>query len=132
MRGDAFSWRPCLDQRSAYHRAFPSLAQPLSDMRIPKVWVSADEPTTWPDGSRQVVRAFGWSDGDIAEARARATEAVKRLAERIRAGQEFPERYSYADRPVREEIVPERELSLAADRALVTRNADGCLVLNTA
>jgi hypothetical protein len=101
-------------------------------VRIPKVWVSADEPTTWPDGSRQVVRAFGWSDGDIAEARVRATEAVKRLAERIRAGQEFPERYSYADRPVREEIIPARELSLGPDRALVTRNADGCLVLNTA
>ena len=101
-------------------------------MKIPKVWVSADEQAKWPDGSTSMVRAFGWSDGDLAEARTRAVEAVKRLAERITAGQPFPERYSYADRPVREEIIATRDLTLDATRAIVTRNGDGCLVLNTA
>lgn len=101
-------------------------------MKIPKLWVSADEKATWPDGSTSMVRAFGWSEGDVAEARNRAVEAVKRLAERIRAGEDFPERYSYADRPVREEIIAAPDLRLPAERAMVTRNGDGCLVLNTA
>ena len=78
------------------------------------------------------MRAFGWSEGDLAEAKSRALAAAKKVAERIAAGQEFPERYSYADRPVREEIIETRELTLAPERAMVTRNGDGCLVLNTA
>jgi len=67
-------------------------------VKIPKLWVSAEAPSQFPDGSAFTARAYGWSLGDVAEAKERAVAAARRLAE----------------------------------RGVVTRNNDGCLVLNTA
>lgn len=78
------------------------------------------------------VTALGWSDRSLAEARERAEETLRRLVARVRAGEPFPERYAYASRPLREEIIERRGPAGGQPRAIITRNSYGSLVLNTA
>lgn len=102
-------------------------------MLIPRYWSRAEAQATTPDG--RPVQLFVWrgSRGSAAEAQALADEAVARVAARVERGEGFPERYSYADRPLREEVI--REIpGGGADTpdAAITRNAYGAQVLNTA
>lgn len=101
-------------------------------MRIPRFWASATGSAAAARGRPVPVKSFGWSDQTIDEARARAAESLGRLVDRIARGMPFPERYGYADRPVREEILSEVRAHDGAVVALVTRNAFGAAVLNTA
>ena len=100
-------------------------------MLIPKHWSRADSEATTPDGKRVRFHVWRGSVSDLAEAEAAAKEAVERMAARIRAGQGFPERYAYGDRPLREEIVQEIGSNGSGPTAAVTRNSYGALVLNT-
>lgn len=59
-----------------------------------------------------------------------ARERSERTAQRMREGMD-PERYGYADRPLREEILETLEAPPEA-ACIVTRNAYGCRVMNTA
>jgi hypothetical protein len=103
-------------------------------MLIPRFWHRAESQAVKPDG--QPVRFHVWrgSRGSEADARVLAEQAVQRVAERIRAGMGFPEKYTYADRPLREEVVREITGSGTADEpdAAITRNVYGALVLNAA
>src|SRR5688500_11963471 len=106
-------------------------------MLIPRFWSRAESTATTPDG--RFVRFHVWrgSRSSEAEAQSQAQEAVGRIAERIRSGAGFPERYAYGDRPLREEVVTEFASGAAgatvdAPDAAITRNSYGALVLNAA
>jgi hypothetical protein len=104
-------------------------------MLIPRYWSRAEGQATTPDGRPTRFHVWRGSRTSAAEAQALANEAVGRIADRIQRGQGFPERYSYGDRPLREEVV--REIPGAAATsdvpdAALTRNSYGALVLNAA
>ena len=101
-------------------------------MLIPRYWSRAESTATTPAG--KFVRFHVWrgSRSSPAEAQALADEAVGRIADRIRSGAGFPERYAYGDRPLREEVVGEFPAAATAEApdAAITRNSYGALVLN--
>ncbi|MBV9772773.1 MAG: hypothetical protein JO040_02425 [Gemmatimonadetes bacterium] len=103
-------------------------------MLIPRYWRRADSQATTPDGRRIHFHVWRGSRSSEGEAATLAEEAIGRIAARIAAGEGFPERYSYGDRPLREEV--EREFPAAdggdAPEAAITRNSYGALVLNAA
>ena len=103
-------------------------------MLIPRYWSRAESHATTPDGKPVRFHVWRGSRSSAAEAQALADEAVARIAERVRQGAGFPEKYSYGDRPLREEVV--RELpglgGAEAPDAAITRNSYGALVLNAA
>jgi len=95
-------------------------------MHFPKHWITVCD---------QGLRAWGWSDQDVAEATARAHERLARIKAWLAQGKRtaVSPRYGYADdRPLREEVVREFHAPEGALRAAITRNSYGCLVLNTA
>lgn len=67
-----------------------------------------------------------WSDVSLADAQEQATKRAQELADIFASGKRL-DRYSYGDRPVREEIIN----TLSSD-AVITRNVYGALVLNAA
>lgn len=95
-------------------------------MHVPHYWARAEAPLA---GGAQV-SAWRWSDESLEAARAAAAARVAELAAAIAAGRR-PDRADYADRPLREERL---EVHPAAGEpiAIVTRNAQGAEVLNTA
>lgn len=101
-------------------------------MLIPRYWSRAESTATTPAG--KFVRFHVWrgSRASAAEAQTLADEAVGRIADRIRSGAGFPERYAYGDRPLREEVVGEFPAAATAEApdAAITRNSYGALVLN--
>jgi hypothetical protein len=103
-------------------------------MLIPRYWSRAESQATTPAGKPVRFHVWRGSRSSAAEAQTLADEAVARVAERIRRGDGFPERYAYGDRPLREEVV--RELPGTggdeAPDAAITRNSYGALVLNAA
>jgi len=98
-------------------------------MRVFKYWAkgSADVET---NRGEWTLECFGGSNTSLEDAARRAVEKARRAAEAVRMGNE-PDRYGYADRPLREEVVQE---ILQGDTpvAVITRNSHGSLVLNTA
>ncbi|HEX8694756.1 MAG TPA: hypothetical protein VF746_20185 [Longimicrobium sp.] len=102
-------------------------------MLIPRFWSRADSQAVTPDGKQVQFHVWRGSRSDPAEADALAREAVERIAGRIRRGEGFPERYSYGDRPLREEVVRELPGATEAEpEVAITRNSYGALVLNAA
>ncbi|MFL5385441.1 MAG: hypothetical protein ACJ8GN_23210 [Longimicrobiaceae bacterium] len=103
-------------------------------MLIPRYWSRAESHATTPDGRPVRFHVWRGSRSSAAEAQAAADQAVARIAERIRQGAGFPERYAYADRPLREEVVRELPGSGGPETpdAAITRNSYGALVLNAA
>lgn len=100
-------------------------------MNIPRFWTSAEGAADTSAGRATPLKCYGWSHDNIADAKARATEALARLLERVRQGAPFPEKYVYADRPIREEILEEMHDADGQLQGLITRNAYGAAVLNT-
>ncbi|HEX6749839.1 MAG TPA: hypothetical protein VF092_21280 [Longimicrobium sp.] len=103
-------------------------------MLIPRYWSRAESEAVTPDGRTVRFQLWRGARGSIAEAQAAAEQAVARVAERIRSGAGFPEKYSYGDRPLREEVVREIVGAGTPDDpdAAITRNTYGALVLNAA
>lgn len=103
-------------------------------MLIPRYWSRAESQATTPDGKPVRFHVWRGSRNSPAEAQSLAEEAVGRIADRIRRGEGFPERYSYGDRPLREEVVREIPATGGPDapEAAITRNSYGALVLNAA
>jgi hypothetical protein len=107
-------------------------------MLIPRYWSRAESQATTPEGKPVRFHVWRGSRNSPAEAQTLADEAVARIANRVRRGQGFPERYAYGDRPLREEVV--REIAGGAPDAgggdapdaAITRNSYGALVLNAA
>jgi hypothetical protein len=103
-------------------------------MLIPRYWSRAESQAVTPAGKSVRFHVWRGSRSSPAEAQSLAQEAVGRVAARIRAGEGFPERYTYGDRPLREEVVREFPAAGPADApdAAITRNSYGALVLNAA
>ena len=104
-------------------------------MLIPRYWSRADSQATTPDGRPVRFHVWRGSRTSAEDARALAGEAVGRIADRIQRGAGFPERYSYGDRPLREEVIHEIPAGLHDSEvpdAALTRNSYGAVVLNAA
>lgn len=101
-------------------------------MKLPKFWASATGTATSDAGREVPLKCFGWSDGSVNEAKERAAATLARLTSRVREGVGFPEPYSYASRPIREERLEELLGAGGEVHAVVTCNAYGAMVLNTA
>jgi hypothetical protein len=90
----------------------------------------------YPYWSRSAPRfshpAYGYSDVSLSEALERANARAQTLATMIESGNLPDRRYGYGDeRPLREEIL-EQFTHDGATVAVITRNAYGAMVLNTA
>lgn len=99
-------------------------------MHIPSTWVRATGKHPSLPGAP--VTVWGWGD-DASGARTEADGKLKRLLERLRNGEPFPDKYAYGERPLREEtlhVIPGADAAEPA--AMLTRNAYGAQVLNTA
>ena len=101
-------------------------------MKFYHYWVRASADVgrggrVWP------IHRYGFSNVSQDDALAKAQELARRTAELFRLHRD-PHPYAYADRPLREEIV--EAIHLGGDDgdpvAVITRNAYGSLVLNTA
>ena len=101
-------------------------------MILPRHWARAEGRARTPDGKDVPFALWRWSERSLAEAQASAAEAIARVAARIGAGQPFPDRYTYGDRPAREEVIRVHEDASGAAAIAITRNTYGALVLNTA
>lgn len=100
-------------------------------MKIPQYWASAEDEVSESSKGSLPLKCFGWSDESITEAKSRASETLRRLMDRIRAGAPLPEKYLYASRPIREEILEKMTHPDGETLALITRNGYGAAVLNT-
>jgi hypothetical protein len=101
-------------------------------MILPRFWSKGTAQATAPDGRRIPITVWRGSRASPEEAAAEARGAADRMARRIAAGEPFPDRYTYGDRALREEVV--REVSTGPEGepdAALTRNAYGAVVLNT-
>lgn len=91
-------------------------------------------PKFWAQGTCKNFVAWRWSDLSLEEARRLACEAARQVADLAAAGK-LPApgtHYGYPDRPMREPVLQEFRNAEGELVAAVTRNAYGCLVLNTA
>jgi hypothetical protein len=90
-------------------------------------------PQFWARGASGNFFCWRWSSQSLAEAQSLASQAAQQLADRFRAG-DFPPKHGgyYPDRPFREQVMQEIKNDTGEISAVVTRNAYGCLVLNTA
>lgn len=101
-------------------------------MLIPRYWSKSTTQAVAPDGRRIPVEIWRGSLTSEAEAETLARETAERVAARIRAGEGFPDRYTYGERDLREAVV--QEFPAGADgetETALTRNAYGAVVLNT-
>lgn len=110
-------------------RVRPTLECP---MHIPRIWMKITADEQRPDGRPIRLTVWGWGD-DEHSARDIAARRLTRLAERIRRGEPFPDKYTYGDRPLREEILDTITGASTGDpAAIITRNIYGAQILNTA
>jgi hypothetical protein len=102
-------------------------------MIIPRYWSRATADAVAPDGRSIPVEIWRGSRTSQDEAEQLARETVDRVARRIRAGEGFPDRYTYGERDLREAVVQEIPSSTAGAEpdAALTRNSYGAVVLNT-
>jgi hypothetical protein len=92
-----------------------------------------DFPAFWAKGSSGSFTCWRWSHRSLDEAKSLATDAARAVADRFRSGRfDRGNRYAYGDRPLREPVLREFKDAAGATSAVLTRNAYGCLVLNTA
>lgn len=98
-------------------------------------------PRYWSKGSFQAdpgykapfkAQVWQWSDDSLEDAHRKAEEAARRLAQRLEVGQTLPRGYGYSDRPLREPVLREFTCSDGQPAAILSRNAFGCTILNTA
>jgi hypothetical protein len=101
-------------------------------MRIPRYWARAegDTPPDF-DGDRSV-SVWGWSDDSRVDAERNAQQRLTELLDKLQRGLGLPKGYAYGTRPLREQILEELRDRGGRLEALLTRNAYGSVVLNTA
>jgi hypothetical protein len=105
------------------------LAAEVTSMKFYKYWAKANNEAL-SSGTPWKIQRYGASNTSAADAQAKAQELARQTADGVRSG-DFPGGYLYSDRPVREEIV-ESFGEESNPYAVITRNAYGSLVLNTA
>ena len=102
-----------------------------SIMDIPHSWHKAKQDIQHPDGRRFPIAVWGWGSSED-DARSVAAERLKRVADRIRRGEPFPDAYEYATRTIREEILQTIEGDDPdSPDGIITRNRYGAEVMNT-
>ncbi|MBI1903373.1 MAG: hypothetical protein HYS13_19905 [Planctomycetia bacterium] len=101
-------------------------------MFIPRFWSKIDSSAQTPDGGTVLFSCRRGSEVSQEDALAQAQQAAAKIAERIRAGEGFPDKYGYGARPMCEEVLREIPDERGGLAAAITRNAYGSLVLNTA
>lgn len=96
-------------------------------MKFYRYWASAELPATNAKGHPLRLRKWGKSNTSLQEAEQMARKAVEELKRRI-DGKSFEDSdsYAYSMRDIAEEVVSE-----LGPKTGITRNAYGCLVLNT-
>ncbi|HYK89434.1 MAG TPA: hypothetical protein VE398_11730 [Acidobacteriota bacterium] len=100
-------------------------------MKIPKFWANETQSVQGQGGKAYRLSCWQWSDNSAEEAKRLARERAQELVRKVQNGWAL-DRYSYGERPVREEI---KEVISAGDRkevGVITRNRYGALVLNSA
>jgi hypothetical protein len=98
---------------------------------VPRHWAKADGSVTGPRGKLYRLAIWGWSNESAADALVAARRRLAEVRTRLAKGEEGG-KYAYGSRPLREEIVRSLGAPGESDEAVVTRNAYGALVLNTA
>lgn len=103
-------------------------------MHIPKFWAPANQAHRSRDGRELDLRAWGWSDAGLDDARRMAETRLQNLLTRVMNGAPLraASAYGYGERPLREEIIDDYPAADGTALACVTRNRYGSLVLNTA
>ncbi|MCA9243029.1 MAG: hypothetical protein KDA32_03670 [Phycisphaerales bacterium] len=98
-------------------------------MHIPPFWARGSYTGRLPDGREHTCDAWGWSSESEAAARVMGVDRAKRVFDKLARG-ERPDRYDYAVKPLREEVV--ERLQYGSELiGVITRNRYGALVLNT-
>ena len=102
-------------------------------MQIPTFWARTRGTASTPDDRRELsLSAWGWSSTDQAAAEASAAERLARMVARVVRGDPLPDRYSYGERPIREERLEEHTTPDGSLNFVITRNRYGSLVINAA
>ncbi len=101
-------------------------------MEIPRAWTRVKAEGELPDGRTVPVTVWGWGEDEV-EAKRNGGERLRRLLDRLRRGEPFPDKYLYGSRPVKEEILETIEGANPDEpSAILTRNGYGAVVLNAA
>jgi hypothetical protein len=100
-------------------------------MKIPKYWAKNTQTVAAPDGRRYALARWQWSDISAEDAQQQAAAKINELVQKVRANEQL-NRYSYGERPLREEISQVLTNRAGQEVAVVTRNLYGALVLNAA
>ena len=98
-------------------------------MHLPRFWAKETRSALDPSGKAYALAVWGWSDQDSAGARQMAVHRLAELARKVELGSQL-NRYGYGggERPLREPLIQ----PVPGAEALISRNAYGALVLNTA
>lgn len=99
-------------------------------MKIPKYWAKSTARVRGDRGEFDLT-FWRWSDISQAEAAQAADARARDVAARFTSFDDL-DRYGYADRPLREEIVEVITGSDGRESAIMTRNSYGALILNAA
>src|SRR5260221_2397467 len=97
-------------------------------MKIPKYWAKSIQAARRPGGGGYLLAVWQWSDTSLAEAQQRAGDRARELARRVAAGETL-NRYTYDQRPLREEIL-QGITARGHEVGALTRNKYGARVLN--
>lgn len=100
-------------------------------MKIPKYWAKSAQTVTNPDDRAFALAIWQWSDSSFQEAKQQADTRLADIARKVLAGEEL-NRYSYGERPLREEINKVVQGDAGQELGVITRNRYGALVLNAA
>ncbi len=97
-------------------------------MKIPKYWAQDTMTARSPGGQWFKLELWRWSDLSADDAERAAHARAQELAARVELGETL-NRYSYGERPLREEII--RGIGGgSSEQGVITRNLYGALVLN--
>lgn len=100
-------------------------------MKIPRYWAKKTQQVINLRGNTFSLICWRWSDVSFEEANLQAQKAIFEIARKIRNNEKL-DRYSYGERPLREEIIEIIKNGEREPTAIITRNTYGALVLNTA
>lgn len=101
-------------------------------MKIPTFWARATGDANTPESKELALTAWGWSSASQVEAESSAADRLARMVARVVRGDPLPDRYSYGERPIREERLDELNAPDGTPIFVITRNGYGCLVINAA
>jgi hypothetical protein len=88
-------------------------------------------PKFWAKAEQNKFKAWGWSDLSLDDALSVARQKAEKVSALFKADQLTTAPYGYGDRPLREEVIRSITLENGVGPILLTRNAYGCLVMNT-